>query len=218
MRRHVRPLTPIDRHRLRCQTARRALGSCSLRVAQTGELLGVWFLLLGLGAAYLHRLRLPGALAALPFPPPAEARYALYFLLAVELRLTICAARVRALERRARRAAAARRTGPFAVAPPGLLEVGAGVGKGVAEAVMGNFLGVALAGGALLLRLAAQPDGPKVTARRTSEKRRAVARERRRAAWCIVGVGAVCVVAVWLPLVQPRLAPFFRAGMGALVR
>ncbi len=178
----------------------------------------MWFLLLGLGAAFLHQLRLPAVLAALPCPPPVEARYALYFLLAVLVRLTICGARVRALERRARRAAA-RRAGPFAVAPPGLLEVGAGVGKGVAEAVMGNFLGVALAGGALLLRLAAtRPDGTRVTALRTSEKRRAVARERRRAAWCIVGVGTVCVVAVWLPLVRPRLALFIPTALGAWLR
>ncbi len=178
----------------------------------------MWFLLLGLGAAFLHQLRLPTVLAALPCPPPVEARYALYFLLAVVVRLAICGARVRALERRARRAAA-RRTGPFAVAPPGLLEVGAGVGKGVAEAVMGNFLAVALAGGALLLRLAAtRPDGPRITARRASEKRRAVARERRRAAWCIVGVGIVCVVAVWLPLVRPRLVPFLPAALGTWLR
>jgi hypothetical protein len=182
----------------------------------------VWFLVLGLGAAFLHQLRLPAVLAALPCPPPVEARYALYFLLAVLLRLAICGARVRALERRARRAAAARRTGPFAVAPPGLIEVGAGVGKGLAEAVMGNFLGVALAGGALLLRMAAtRPNGAGVAARRTSEKRRAVARERRRAAWCIVGVGTVCVVAVWLPLIRPRLTlfvPAIPAALGAWLR
>ncbi len=179
----------------------------------------MWFLIFGLGAAFLHLLRLPAVLAALPCPPPVEARYALYFLLAVLVRLAICGARVRALERRARRAAVTRRAGAFAVAPPGLLEVGAGVGKGVAEAVMGNFLAVALAGGALLLRLAAsRPDGPRVAARRTNEKRRAVARERRHAAWCIVGVGTVCVVAVWLPLVRPRLVPFFPAALGAWLR
>ncbi len=167
----------------------------------------MWFLLLGLGACFLHRLRLPAALAALPCPPPVEARYALYFLLAALVRLAICGTRVRTLERRARRAAASRRARLFAVAPPGLLEVGAGVGKGVAEAVMGDFIGAALAGGALLLRFAAtRPDNPGVAARRASEKRRAVARERRRTAWCIVGVGAVCIVAVWLPLVRPHLA------------
>ena len=170
----------------------------------------MWFVVFGLGAAFLHRLRLPGAVSTLPYPPPAEALYALYFLLAALLRLAIRDARLAAVERRARRAG--RRGRGFSVPAPGLLEMGVGVGKGIAEAVMGDFTGAALAGGALLLRVAtARPDDPDLAARRVAQRRRAMAREQLRAALCVVGVGAVCVGAVWLPLLQPRLAVLLQA-------
>ena len=167
----------------------------------------MWLLLFGMGAALLHQLPLPAALVALPYPPPPEARYALYFLVAALLRVAILRARIGVLERRERRARRApRRDLRFALAPPGLIEVGAGIGKGVAEAMLGNPFAAAWAGAALLLRFAASrpPDDPAVVARRAAERKRAIAREERRGALCIVGVGLVCVTACWWPLLAPR--------------
>lgn len=169
----------------------------------------MWLALFGLGAALLPRLRLPTPLAALPCPPPPEARYALYFLVAALLRLAICDARLRALERRARRAE--RRA--LGLARPGLAEVGAGVGKGVAEVVLGDLMGALLAGATLLLRFAASaPAPPQPAAARAAERRRAARRERGRALGCIVGVGAICAGAAWLPLLWPRALPLLDAA------
>jgi hypothetical protein len=165
----------------------------------------LWFLLLGAGAASLPLWRLPAALGRLPCPPPPEALYALFFLAAALLRVLILRARVTALERRARRAP--RKELRFALGPPGLLEVGAGIGKGVAEAVMGNLVGAAWAGAALLLRVAASrsPEDPIVAARRAAERRRAIERERRSTALCVLGVGLVCACVAWWPIVWPRM-------------
>src|SRR6266496_1901905 len=148
----------------------------------------MWFVLFGLGAAFVPRIPLPGRIAALPHPPPVEARLALYFLVFALVRLAIRNARVRVLERRARKAAARARDGRFAVAPPGLIEMGAGVGKGVAEAVMGNFLGA-----------------PVALARGAAQKRRAAVLEHRRTLFCILGVGTVCVALAWWPLLRTQL-------------
>lgn len=167
----------------------------------------MWLLLFGLGAAIVYRLPLPAALAALPYPPPLEARYALYFLLAALLRVAILGARVGALERRERRARRVpRRDVRFALAPPGLIEMGAGIGKGVAEAMLGNPFAAAWAGAALLLRFAASrpPEDPTLVARRAAERKRAIAREQRRGVLCICGVGLVCVAACWWPVLAPR--------------
>ncbi|HEX9290116.1 MAG TPA: hypothetical protein VF904_11355 [Anaeromyxobacteraceae bacterium] len=166
----------------------------------------MWFVLFGLGAAFVPRIPLPGRIAALPHPPPVEARLALYFLVFALVRLAIRNARVRVLERRARKAAARARDGRFAVAPPGLIEMGAGVGKGVAEAVMGNFLGAAVAGAALMLRLvASRRDDPVALARGAAQKRRAAVLEHRRTLFCILGVGTVCVALAWWPLLRTQL-------------
>jgi len=168
----------------------------------------VWLLLFGMGAALLYQLPMPAALVALPYPPPPEARYALYFLVAALLRVGILRSRVGALERRERRAkrVGTRRDLRFAIAPPGLIEVGAGIGKGVAEAMLGNPIAAAWAGAALLLRFAAArpPDDPAVVARRAAERKRAIAREQRKGVLCIVGVGLVCVAASWWPVLAPR--------------
>lgn len=174
----------------------------------------MWFVLFAFGAAFLHRLPMPGPVSALPFRPPAEALCALYFLLTALVRLAIRNARVAALERRRR----TERRGRFALRAPGLLEVSAGVTKGIAEVVMGDATRAALAGGALVLRMAAaQPDHPGGASRRTAQKRRAVARERLRALLCILGVGAVCVGAAWLPLLQPRLVVLLQTAMRKVV-
>jgi hypothetical protein len=168
----------------------------------------VWFLLFTLGAAFLHRVPLPRALAALPYPPPFEARYALYFLVAALLRLAIRNARVAQLERKVRRAQGRDVQGRFAAfaSPPGFMEVGAGVGKGVAEVVLGgDLLGAAMAVSALLLRfIVARQEEPAVAARRVAERRRAMERERRRAALCVVGVGLACALGAWSPVWAPR--------------
>ncbi|HUK66092.1 MAG TPA: hypothetical protein VLV17_04640 [Anaeromyxobacteraceae bacterium] len=179
----------------------------------------MWFLLFGVGAASLYFLRLPAPLAVLPYPPPPEARYALYFLAAALLRLFICSARVRAVERRARRVTLPR-PGPFTLPPPGLLEVGAGLGRGVAEAFLGDLMGVLLAGGALLLRFAASrrdlgPSARRVALQRRAlarEKQKAVAREWRTAALCIVGVGLVCALLAWLPHLRRPLPAILAAA------
>jgi hypothetical protein len=173
----------------------------------------VWLVLFGVGAVLLDRIRLPtSSLAALPCPPPPELRYALYLMVAALLRLLIRDARVRSLERRTRRAAGSR--GPLHLPPPRLLEVGAGVGKGVAEVVLGDLMGATLAAAALLLRFAAsRRDDPRTTAKRAAERRRAIARERKHAALCVLGVGVICAVLVWLPLVRPHTA-----GLVAAVR
>jgi hypothetical protein len=154
----------------------------------------VWFVLFGLGAAFLHRLPLPRPVSALPCPPPPEALYAIYFLLAALLRLAIRDARLASLERRARRAERRRGRG-FGLPAPGLLEVGAGVGKGVADAILGDITGAALAGGALLLRMASVQAQPGRAGRSAAERRRAMTREHVRTLLCIVGVGVVCAAA-----------------------
>jgi hypothetical protein len=168
----------------------------------------VWFLLFTLGAAFLHRLPTPRALAALPYPPPFEIRYALFFLAAALLRLAIRNARVARLERKVRRAQARTPQGRYAAfaSPPGFIEVGAGVGKGVAEVVLGgDLLGAAMAVSALLLRfIVTRKEDPVVAARRVAERRRAMARERRRAALCVVGVGVACALGAWSPAWGPR--------------
>jgi hypothetical protein len=170
----------------------------------------VWFLLFTIGAAFLHRLPMPRALAALPYPPPFEARYALYFLVAALLRLAIRNARLARLEKKERRARAqARDSGgrhaAFA-ATPGFMEVGAGVGKGVAEVVLGgDLLGAAMAVCALILRfIVTSKEDPAAWARRTAERRRSMERERRRAALCVAGVGLACVLGAWSPAWGPR--------------
>lgn len=165
----------------------------------------MWFLFFGLGAASMPLWHLPAGLARLPCPPPPEASCALFFLSAALLRVLILRARVGAIEGRARRAP--RRERRFGLPPPGLLEVGAGIGKGVAEAVMGNVVGAAWAGAALLLRVAASrpPEDPLVAARRAAERRRAIERERRRALLCVAGVGLVCTCVAWWPLLAPRV-------------
>jgi len=171
----------------------------------------MWFLLFGIGAAFLHRARLPAVTwRYVLVPPPPEAKYAIYFLVAALLRLAIRDARVAQLERRAKRdvARAASRSRQPAAVGPGLMDVGVGVGKGVAEVVLGgDLLGVAVGGMALLLRLAmSRRADPAVLVRRAAERKKAAVRERRRAALCIVGVGLVCVLAAWVPLVAPRAA------------
>jgi len=182
----------------------------------------VWFLLFTLGAAFLHRLPTPRALAALPYPPPPEARYALFFLVAALLRLTIRNARVARLEKKVRRAQGRDTQGRFAAfaSPPGFVEVGASVGKGVAEVVLGgDLLGAAMAVSALLLRfIVTRKEDPAVAARRVAERRRAMERERRRAALCVVGVGLACALGAWSPAWAPhagRLAASARAAFAA---
>ncbi|HET9599674.1 MAG TPA: hypothetical protein VFP65_29135, partial [Anaeromyxobacteraceae bacterium] len=168
----------------------------------------MWFLLFTLGAAFLHRLPVPQALSSLPYPPPFEARYALYFLVVALLRLAIRNARVAQLERKVRRAQGRDGQGRFAAlsAPPGFMEVGAGVGKGVAEVVLGgDLLGAAMAVSALLLRfIVSRKEAPAVAARRVAERRRAMERERRRAALCVAGVGLACALGAWSPAWAPR--------------
>jgi hypothetical protein len=166
----------------------------------------VWFVLFGIGAAFVPRIPMPARVVALPHPPPLEARLALYFLVVVFVRVAIRNARVRVLERRARRAAARARDGRFGVAPPGLIEMGAGVGKGVAEAVMGDFVGAAVAGSALVLRLlASRRDDPVASARGAAEKRRAAVLEHRRTLFCIIGVGVICAGLAWWPLLRTHV-------------
>lgn len=174
----------------------------------------MWFLLFALGALSLPAWRLPAGAPALPCPPPAEARLALFFLVAALVRLVVLRSRVAALERRARRAS--RREPRFALAPPGFLEMGAGIGKGVAEAVMGNPVGAAWAGAALLLRLAASrgPEDPAAAARRAAERKRAVEREWRQAALCIAGVGLLCAAVAWWPLAAQRAPAAWAAAAG----
>ncbi|MFL5300772.1 MAG: hypothetical protein ACJ79R_10575, partial [Anaeromyxobacteraceae bacterium] len=115
----------------------------------------MWFLLFALGAATLHLVRLPAAAAQfVTVLPPPEAAYALYFLAAALARFVIRDVRVAALERGARRDS--RRARRPLVQPPGLVDVGVGVGQGVAKVVLGSdVLGAAMTGAALLFRLAA---------------------------------------------------------------
>jgi hypothetical protein len=183
----------------------------------------VWFLLFALGAAFLHRVPLPAALARLPYPPPVEARYALYFLAAALLRLAIRDARVRRLERKIRRAQGRDDRGRFATAvvgPPGLMEVGAGVGKGVAEVVLGgDLVGAGMAAAAVLLKfIVARREPPAMAVRRVAERQRAIARERRRALACVVGVGAACALGAWAPLLAPAARHAVSAAQARLVR
>jgi hypothetical protein len=173
----------------------------------------MWFVLFSVGAAFVHRAELPRSMAsALVVAPPREALYALYFLAAALLRLAIRDARLGALERRSRRAAR------NAVPPPGLVDVGVGVGKGVAQVVLGgDVVGAAIGGAALLMRIAAaRATDPREAGRRAVERRKAAAREQRHAALCIAGVGLACVAGAWAPLLAPRLAlaaPLAQAGL-----
>jgi hypothetical protein len=166
----------------------------------------VWFLFFALGAATLHLVHLPAAAARfVTVLPPPEAAYALYFLAAALARFVIRDVRVAALERGARREA--RRARRPLVQPPGLMDVGVGVGKGVAQVALGSdLLGAAMTGAALLLRLAAsRPVDRAALVRRASERRRAIAWEGRRAVACVLAVGLVCVAASWAPIARPRV-------------
>ncbi len=175
----------------------------------------MYFVLFGAGAIFLQRLPLPGPLTQVVGRPPPEALYAVYFLLAALLRLLIRDARVAAAERSGRAARARRGEHQLVAAPPGLVDIGAGVGKGVAEVVLGgDLLGAALTGAAMVLRFAASRRDDPAEARRAAGRRRAIGREHRRALLCIVGVGALCAAAVWLPLLRPRLA----ATLASLLR
>jgi hypothetical protein len=166
----------------------------------------VWFLFVALGAATLHLVRLPHAAARfVTVPPPPEAAYALYFLAAALTRFVIRDLRVAALERGARRDS--RRARRPLVQPPGLVDVGVGLGQGVAKVVLASdVLGAAMTGAALLLRLAAsRPVDRAALVRRASERRRAIAWEGRRALACVLAVGLVCVAASWAPIARPRV-------------
>lgn len=179
----------------------------------------MWFLVLAVGAVLVHRAHLPPGIAALlPDAPPPEAKLAVYFLAAALVRLVIRNARVAALRRLARRDA--RR----AKAPerPALLDVGAGVGKGVAEVVLGaDILGAAIATLAAFFRLLWRSTrlDPSELARRAREREQKIAREGRRAAASIAAVGAVCAALAWAPWWQPRLpraAAYAAAALPAL--
>jgi CHASE2 domain-containing sensor protein len=86
--------------------------------------------------------------------------------------------------------------------------VGAGVGKGVAEVLVGaDLLGAAIATVAAFFRLLWRSTrlDPSELARRARERERKVAREGRRAAACIAGVGLVCAALAWAPWWRPRI-------------
>ncbi len=179
-----------------------------MRVAQRlGIVGGVWFLVLSLGAVVVHRAHLPAPLALyLPVAPPAEAKYALYFLCAALLRLVIRNARVAALERKNRRDA--RRAQILARERPALLDVGAGLGRGVAEVLVGaDILGASFATLGALVRLLLRSTrlNPAELAARTRERKRRVAREHLRAAACVAAVGSLCAVLAWAPWLEARI-------------
>jgi hypothetical protein len=178
----------------------------------------MWFLVLGIGAVLLHRVHAPEALGRwLSVPPPPEATWALYFLAAALLRLVIRNARLAALQRKARRDA--RRAQAQAKERPALLDVGAGVGKGVAEVVLGtDIIGAAIATLVALVRLVMRSTrlDPAEMARRTRDRQQKTAREHRRAAACVAGVGALCAALAWAPWWQPRLPSGFAQVAQAL--
>jgi len=179
----------------------------------------MWLAVLAFGAVLVHRARLPGWLAPyLSAPPPPEAKYALYFLAAALLRLVVRNARVAALERKGRREA---RRAAKAAERPALVDVGAGLGRGVAEVLVGaDVLGAAVATLAAALRLALRStrlDAAELAARARERKRR-VAREHRRAAGCIVAVGTLCAVLAWAPLWAARIPPGVASGLGQVAQ
>jgi len=177
----------------------------------------VWFLVLAVGAFLVHRAHAPAPVAALlAVPPPVEAKLAVYFLTAALLRLVIHDARVAALRRKARRDA--RRARPKEERPA-LLDVGAGVGKGVAEVLLGaDILGAAIATLAAFFRLLWRSTrlDPSELARRARDRERKIVREGRRAAACIAAVGLVCAALAWAPWWQPRLPAQVARVAGAL--
>jgi len=167
----------------------------------------VWFAVLAFGTVLVHRAHLPAQLAAwLPAPPPAEAKYALYFLAA-------------ALERKNRRDA--RRAALLAQQRPALLDVGAGLGRGVAEVLVGaDLLGAAFATLAAIFRLVLRTtrlDAAELAARARERKRR-VAREHRRAAACIAAVGVLCATLAWSPQWEPRVPAAVADRVGRVAR
>jgi len=180
----------------------------------------VWFVVLALGAIVVHRAHLPAQL--LPYvavPPPAEAKYALYFLAAALLRLVIRNARVAALERKNRRDA--RRAQALAGARPALLDVGAGLGRGVAEVLVGaDILGAAFAtlGAVVRLLLRSTRLDAAELASRARERKRRVAREHARAATCVTAVGALCAVLALAPLWQGHLPAEVVSRLGHVAR
>jgi hypothetical protein len=165
----------------------------------------VWFLVLAVGAFLVHRAHAPAPVAALlTNPPPAEVKLALYFLLAALVRLLILDARVAAHRRRQRRDARRVRKDER----PALLDVGAGVGKGVAEVLVGaDILGAAIATIGAFLRLLWRSTrlDPSEVARRAREREQKIARERRRAAFCLTSVGLVCAALAWSPWLETSL-------------
>ena len=180
----------------------------------------MWFAVLAFGTVLVHRAHLPAQLAAwLPAPPPAEAKYALYFLAAALLRIAIRNARVRSLERKNRRDA--RRAALLAQQRPALLDVGAGLGRGVAEVLVGaDLLGAAFATLAAIFRLVLRTtrlDAAELAARARERKRR-VAREHRRAAACIAAVGVLCATLAWSPQWEPRVPAAVADRVGRVAR
>ncbi|HVP67221.1 MAG TPA: hypothetical protein VMT17_08155 [Anaeromyxobacteraceae bacterium] len=176
----------------------------------------MWFVVLAFGALLVHWARLPAWLAPYVLaPPPAETRYALYFLFAALLRLVIRNARVSALERKGRREA--RKAARAAEERPALMDVGAGLGRGVAEVLVGaDILGAAFATLAAVIRLALRSSRLSAAelAARARERRRRVAREHARAASCIAAVGALCAALAWAPLWEGRIPPRLAERLG----
>jgi hypothetical protein len=180
----------------------------------------VWFAVLAFGALLVHRAHLPAQVAAwFATPPPAEAKYALYFLAAALFRLAIRNARVKALERKSRRDA--RRAALLAKERPALLDVGAGLGRGVAEVLVGaDILGAAFATLAAIFRLLLRTtrlDAAELAARARERKRR-VAREHVRAAACVAALGALCAALAWTPVWEARIPPTVADRLGHLAR
>jgi len=168
----------------------------------------MWLFVFGAGALLLHRAEAPSALAAaLPAAPPAWAPYAAYFAVTAALRLAIRDARLRPLLRRARAAAAA-----SAPAPVGVADLGLGVGKGVAQVVVGgDFLGPAFGALDLLVRWFR---GASERRRAPARLRRAMARERRRAALCVAALGVACGAQALRPDLVPAAASQALALLG----
>jgi len=180
----------------------------------------VWFVVLAVGAVLVHRAHLPAELAAtLPSAPPAEAKYALYFLCAALLRLLIRNARVAALERKNRRDT--RRAQALSKERPALLDVGAGLGRGVAEVLVGaDILGASFATLGALIRLllrSTRLDAAELAAR-TRERKRRVAREHVRAAACVAAVGTLCAALAWSPWLGARIPPQFAHRLGGVAQ
>jgi len=167
----------------------------------------VWFVVLALGALVVHRAHLPApVLPYLAVPPPPEAKYALYFFAAALLRLLIRKARVSALERRSRRDS--RRAQELARERPALLDVGAGLGRGVAEVIVGaDLLGAAFAtlGAIVRLLLRSTRLNAAELAQRARDRKRKAARERARAAVCVAALGVLCATLASAPMWQKRV-------------